>query len=154
MGLIFLAFAPQFLLAYLPEGRILLTDQLTGILFCGSLLVYLLFAIHNRRLPGIPIAIVGLISNFSVMASNGGFMPISPYAASQVARENVLNYNNLGDRIGPKDILLNPGNTRLEFLADRFLFPTWSPYQAAFSLGDVLIAVGAFWLLAKPVNTT
>jgi hypothetical protein len=36
------------------------------------------------------------------------------------------------------------------FLGDRFLLPAWSPYQAAFSAGDILIGAGVFWLLAKP----
>jgi hypothetical protein len=54
-----------------------------------------------------------------------------------------------GSRFGEKDILLLPQDTRFEPLADRFLTPAWSAYRAAFSLGDVLLAAGAFWMLAK-----
>jgi hypothetical protein len=39
-------------------------------------------------------------------------------------------------------------------LADRFLLPDWFPYKVAFSLGDILIALGIFWLLAKPGSKT
>ena len=56
----------------------------------------------------------------------------------------------LGSRFGEKDILLLAQNIHFEFLADRFLLPAWFPYKIAFSLGDVLISMGAFWLLAKP----
>ncbi|MCE7861897.1 MAG: hypothetical protein DYG86_19215, partial [Chloroflexi bacterium CFX2] len=48
-----------------------------------------------------------------------------------------------------KDILLEPQDTRFEILADRFLSPAWSTYQVAFSLGDVFLAAGVFWLLAR-----
>lgn len=53
-----------------------------------------------------------------------------------------------GSRFGVKDVLLAPENTRLEWFADRFLPPEWFDYQVAFSLGDVFIAFGVFWLLA------
>jgi hypothetical protein len=33
------------------------------------------------------------------------------------------------------------------FLSDYYTLPDWLHYPVAFSLGDVLIAVGAFWLL-------
>jgi len=68
--------------------------------------------------------------------------------------ENILRDVQPGSRFGAKDILLHPQNTRFEWLADRFLLPTWFPYQAAFSLGDVFIALGIFYLLAKPGSYT
>jgi hypothetical protein len=39
-------------------------------------------------------------------------------------------------------------------MADRFLLPAWSPYQVAFSLGDVFIALGAFGILAYQKSNT
>ena len=51
-----------------------------------------------------------------------------------------------------KSILLKPEDTRLEFLADRFLLPDMWGYRAAISLGDMFIAAGAFWLLAFPTS--
>jgi hypothetical protein len=88
--------------------------------------------------------------NLAVMAANGGFMPISAQTASRLVPEDILRNSQPGNRFGTKDILLAPQETRFEPLADRFLPPVWSPYQVAFSLGDVFIALGIFWLLANP----
>ena len=77
-------------------------------------------------------------------------MPISPQTANLLTGKDVLQFMNLGDRFGEKDILLPAQNIHFEFLADRFLLPVWFPYKAAFSLGDILISIGAFWLLIKP----
>ena len=95
------------------------------------------------------ILICGFALNFAVMAANNGFMPISPQTASRLVSHSVLLDVQPGDRFGIKDILLPPQDTRFEWLADRFLPPGWFPYQVAFSLGDVLIALGVFWLLAR-----
>ncbi len=82
-------------------------------------------------------------------------MPISPEVATRILGDNVENHVALGSRFGQKDILLPLQEIRLGILSDRFVLPAWSPYQVAFSAGDILIAVGVFWLLVQPsANTT
>lgn len=74
-------------------------------------------------------------------------MPISPQTASRLVSQEFLKTVALGSRFGNgKDILLLQADTRLVWLSDRFLPPKGFPYQAAFSLGDIMIASGAFWL--------
>lgn len=152
--LILVGFVPQLIIAYLPATHYLVPTWLAVIVLSGSLIVFLAFVWINRRLPGMPILLGGLLLNLIVMAANGGWMPITPDVASRVLGEDVSKYVALGGRFGQKDILLLSQNTHLGFLADRFLLPAWIPYRVAFSAGDILIAVGAFWLLASPPTIT
>lgn len=152
MWLVFVAFLPQFLLIYLPTLSGHLPDWLIAICLLASQLLFFGFVWTNRRLSGMSFLLGGLIMNLAVMAVNSGFMPISPQIAGRLVSREVLLDVSLGGRFGTKDILLSPQDTRLEWLADRFLPPAWSPYQVAFSLGDVLVATGAFWLLAKQAS--
>jgi len=150
LWLVFVAFLPQFIVIYLPNTRSQWADWLVaGFLLVSQILLFG-FALLNRRTPGMPILMFGVILNLIVMAANHGFMPISPQTASHLVSKNSLLDIPLGSRIGPKDILLYPQDTRFEWLADRFLTPAWFPYKVAFSLGDVFISIGAFWMLAKP----
>lgn len=146
--LAFLAFLPQFILLYLPYFRIRISDQVSAVCLLASLLIFLGFAWVNRGLPGMSILLIGLALNLTVMAANGGFMPISPQTAGQLVPDGALLDFQSGDRFGVKDIYLPPLETRFEWLADRFLTPARFSYRAAFSLGDVFIAIGAFGLLA------
>ncbi len=150
LWLIFAAFLPQLLIAYLPSTRHLLPDRPASLILMASLGLFFIFAWLNLNQPGILLLLIGLVSNLTVIAANGGWMPISPLTASRLAGTDILQILDIGSRIGPKDILLLPQNIRLEFLSDRFLLPAWLPYQAAFSLGDLLIGIGIFWLLTGP----
>lgn len=150
LWLVFVAFLPQFIVIYLPDTRVHFPDWAVAGFLLTSQTLLLGFAWLNRRTLGMPILIFGVALNLAVMASNSGFMPISPQTASRLVPEGTLLDIEPGSRIGAKDILLHPQDTRFEWLADRFLPPIWFPYQVAFSLGDVFIALGAFWLLAKP----
>jgi len=146
--LVFVGFLPQFFAIYFWKTRIAIPDRITVLCLIASQLTLFVFAWLNRRLPGMWILIVGLIFNLVVMVVNGGFMPISPQAAGRLVGEEIVSNLVLGNRFGFKDILLPTHETRLELLADRFLPPASFPYQVAFSLGDIFITFGAFWLLA------
>ena len=148
------AFLPQFAVTYFERTQALAPGWLAATVIVTSQGLLFLFAWFNRNIPGMPILIIGLILNLTVMIANGGFMPINPKTAEQVVGVERISSIEPGHRIGYKDILLSSHETRLELLADRFLPPDGFPYQVAFSLGDIFIAVGAFWILAyqKPIT--
>ncbi len=144
-----LAFVPQLIAAYLPATRGVLPDWLAAALVSASLLLFMAFMWLNRRTPGMLILLAGLALNLAVMLANGGWMPISPETASHLPGGGSLATSDLGQRFGQKDVLLLPQDMHLPYFSDRFLLPDWSPYQLAFSLGDIFIAIGAFWVLAR-----
>lgn len=150
LWLVFVAFLPQFIVIYLPITRENFPQMWVAVCLLASQIMLFGFAWHNRRVSGMPILICGMVLNLAVMAANNGFMPISPQTASRLVSEDRLLDIQPGSRFGAKDILLPAQETRFEWLADCFLPPAWSPYQVAFSLGDVLISIGAFWMLARP----
>jgi len=147
--LVFVAFLPQLIVIYSPT-RENFPEWLVAACLLASQVMLFGFAWFNRHVSGMSILVCGIVLNLAVMTANSGFMPISPQTASRLIPEERLLDIQPGSRLGPKDILLHPQDTRFEWLADRFLPPSWFPYQVAFSLGDVLIAIGAFWMLAKP----
>ena len=145
-------FLPQLVVAYLPATRTLVPQGLAAAAVVLSLAFFLAFVWINRRLPGMPVLAAGLLLNLAVMLANGGWMPIAPETASLLTGRDVLGYTAIGDRFGQKDILLHPEDMRLGLLADRWMLSAGSAYRVAFSLGDVVIAAGAFWLLADPLE--
>lgn len=148
LWLVFAAFLPQYIVIYV-SARESISNGSVAICLILSQLLLLGFALVNYRQHGMKILIIGAALNFMVMIANSGFMPINPQTAHRLVSEDVLLNIPSGSRFGAKDILLPAEQTRLEWLADRYLLPAWSPYQAAFSLGDVFIAAGVFWLLAR-----
>jgi hypothetical protein len=146
--LVFVAFLPQFFAFFLPATRTNIPDGWIRAGLLSSQIILLIFCWPNRHLSGIWLLALGLTLNFLVIAANGGFMPISPQTASHLVSQDVMQTVQLGSRFGHgKDVLLLSADTRLVWLSDRFLPPDGFPYQVAFSLGDVVIAIGAFWLV-------
>jgi hypothetical protein len=89
----------------------------------------------NRGIAGMPVLGTGAMLNALAIAANGGVMPASGAAMRaagmpQAARGEFVNS-------APVD------GARLQLLGDVLAIPSWLPAAKVFSVGDVLIAVGA-----------
>ncbi|HLO36017.1 MAG TPA: DUF5317 family protein [Candidatus Deferrimicrobium sp.] len=93
--------------------------------------------VRNARLPGMPLIILGAVSNVAAILANGGFMPAAPGALASLGKTAPTIYSNSA-------IVAQPA---LELLTDRFALPRWLPLANVFSVGDVLIGVGLLALL-------
>jgi hypothetical protein len=145
LWLLILAIFLQGLALYFPHTLGRLSDRLAPSLHVLSQAGLLVFVWLNRREPGFWILGLGVALNLWVIAANGGWMPISPETANHLRHAGAVYAGETGARFGGgKDILLARADTLFWCLSDRFLLPAWFPWRVAFSLGDVLIASGAF----------
>lgn len=148
------AAAPQFLAFGFTTTRRHLSDEYASVALVGSMILWLAFALANRRLPGFWLLGLGLAANLLVIVANGGFMPISPETLQVLTPETKSEHWMIGQRLGySKDIVLLASQTRLAWLSDCLLLPSWFPCQVAFSIGDVLIALGAVQALWATADT-
>jgi hypothetical protein len=141
-----IAFLPQWLAFNLPLTRRLATDNLAAAALVSSQALLLVFAWFNRIQPGFWALGTGLVLNLTVIALNGGFMPVSPEVVEKLLPDAPTDAWQVGERVG-WNIVLSVTDTRLWWLSDHLLLPAWFPVRKALSIGDVLIAVGAFWYL-------
>jgi len=145
--LVAVAFLPQWFAFNLAAGQDLVPDPLAALVLVLSQLLLLAFAWCNRDRPGFWALALGLGLNLLVISLNGGFMPIGPETLKELFAALPQGWE-VGSRLGSsKNILLPAAGTHLPWLSDRFLLPSWFPDRVAFSLGDAIIAAGAFWVL-------
>lgn len=149
--LVIVGFLPQLLLIYLPFVRQRFPDRFASFSLIFSQSLLLVFTIVNRRLPGMYLLMLGLGCNLLAILSNGGFMPLSVETASRLWADHELAALDVGKRIhsGSKDILLWGDQIIFPWLADRFVSPNFIPVRFAYSLGDIFISLGAFYLMLK-----
>ena len=148
IGLAYIGFVPQFLAFFFPPARQWFTQELAALVLVGSLLFLVLFAWYNRGHAAFCWMGIGLLLNLAVIALNGGLMPISPGTIGELYPHAAAGSWQVGNQLyNSKNVVRDPADTRLELLADRFILPGDFRYRVAFSLGDVLIAIGVFWLL-------
>ena len=117
--------------------------SLTQLAYLASLALLLVAVIANYRVPGIIIITCGFLLNFAVIAANGGYMPASA-TAMEIAGMPVLSpghISNNSNGMAPE--------TRLAFLADIIAIPKGFVFPNVFSVGDILIAIGAVYLIQK-----
>ncbi len=91
---------------------------------------------------------LGLVSNLLVIVLNHGWMPISPETILRLKPDLPESAIHLQTRLGiSKDMIMPVSQTNLVWLSDLLTLPEWFPYKFAFSIGDVLLSIGAFLLL-------
>ena len=138
-----LAFALQIVVIYfpLPASQGLLGPR--TLLLLGSYALLVLVVAMNKSLPGLIVVGIGLLLNLAVMLANGGFMPVTPEALQQAGLAHLALGEQAGARVlNAKDIILPRESTFLWVLSDILILPP--PVGTVFSIGDVLLAVGAF----------
>jgi len=109
------------------------------VLYVGTTLMVGAAVLRNIRLPGMPLIILGAVSNLAAILANGGYMPATPEAMGALGRGAPTIYSNSA-------LVPDPS---LPWLIDRFALPRWLPFTNVFSIGDVLLAVGVFVLVVS-----
>jgi hypothetical protein len=92
----------------------------------------------NRMIPGIWVIGLGALSNAIAIVANGGVMPASASALRTAGLDQ-----SPGVFVN-SDVLADP---ELLFLGDVFAVPEAWPFANVFSVGDVLVALGAAYAI-------
>lgn len=145
--LVLIAFIPQLFAFYIPSTSRTMPDSMASTLLLSSQALLLVFSLLNIKNFSFWPIISGFAANFLVILLNGGFMPISPNTIHRLLPAGSTITYQVGQRLGTgKDVVLDQNNTILAFLSDKLVLPGFLNFPVAFSLGDVLIALGMIWL--------
>jgi hypothetical protein len=113
------------------------TDEtLASVLWVASYWLLVVAALLNRRVTGVPIVASGMALNFVAILANRGTMPVTHDAMRDAGRNDGVQANSTA-----------MSDPNLPWLVDRWAAPDWIPLANVFSVGDVVIAVGAFVLV-------
>jgi hypothetical protein len=116
-------------------------EWVASVLHLGSYGLAVVFLWCNRRLPALWIATAGGALNLLAITANGGEMPASSAAlrSSGLAAKAKSGFTNSG----------NVAHARLAFLGDIFSVPKGVPFANVFSVGDIVLLIGAAAMLVS-----
>lgn len=141
------AFALQHGCAWAAASGVDLARKIGPFVFTGTMLLLVLVCWRNRGERSWWWIGAGIVMNLLVIAANGGRMPVSLSALQTVGLTHLAPF--LEDPGNITHTALGP-DTRLRLLADVIPIPPPYPRPRVVSIGDVLLAGGAFcWLQTK-----
>jgi len=118
------------IISLVPQGSPALHDAV----HIATYLVVAAFVVVNRRIPWVWLIALGGALNFVAIVANGGVMPADPHALAMAGMvADPAEFTNSGA----------VAHAHLQFLGDVFWLPRSLPVRNVFSVGDVLILVGA-----------
>jgi hypothetical protein len=136
-------------------GTDLVGEPLVPVVYLVTMGGLVVFLVMNRRVPGVPILLAGLMLNVLVISANAGWMPASVPALEAAGRAQEANLLRLHGTAA--NCVLMSDSTRLNVLGDNIVIRLGGPVGSAYSIGD-LVALGgesalAFGVLrAKPAR--
>ncbi|MCK4598531.1 DUF5317 domain-containing protein [Candidatus Bipolaricaulota bacterium] len=142
--MVVVALLTQLLIFPLFGDRPLLPYATTELHLLSYGLVLLFLALNYRTLPLLFIGL-GSLLNLLAIAVNGGYMPSSQAALSRAGSHELVARLIEEGRVG--NIMLMSEKTRLNALGDFLYLPKGIPLAAAFSIGDLIVALGLVWLI-------
>ena len=113
----------------------------TPAIYLGSTLVVFVAVLRNVRLAGMPVVLLGALSNLLAITANGGYMPADPTAMEIAGLPPGDHANSV--------VLADPA---LRPLTDILALPAWLPMANVFSVGDVLIGIGIAWTIVATMR--
>jgi hypothetical protein len=129
-GLLFAALAVQVLVISVLH----LSHAADVTLHVASYVLVSGFLVANWRIPGMWLLTIGAVLNFVAISANGGVMPANPHALRSAGFDK--QYAHFENSQALK-------HAKLRFLGDEFAIPKSWPVHNVFSVGDVLILLGA-----------
>lgn len=115
--------------AFLPWS----TDETPAtVIWLISYALLVVAAALNWRIAGVPVVALGMVLNLVAILANRGTMPVAPEAMRAA-----------GDDYGTQANSTATADPKLPWLIDRWAAPDWIPFANVFSVGDIVIAVGA-----------
>lgn len=103
-----------------------------------------IWALAHLRVPGLAIVCAGGLLNFAAIVTNGGVMPASTRALTGAGIEASAGFANSAQA----------DDAPLWFLGDVFWVPERLPLSNVFSVGDVVLLLGAAVVLSFSRGTT
>ncbi len=107
-------------------------EEAASVIWLVSYAVLVVAAVLNARIVGVPIVAAGMLLNLTAILANRGTMPVRYDAMHAAGRADVMQANSTA--------MTDPN---MPWLVDRWAAPEWVPLANVFSIGDVVIAVGA-----------
>lgn len=143
-GLFISSFGLLCVLTVFAEIKPLLIRSVFPYFYVLSYLLLILAAVRNWHLPGMRVALLGIILNAIVITANAGRMPVDLNLLRRTHRPDLEQRLVTGK--SQQHAVLTP-NTKLAFLADVLILPSPYPRPCIFSIGDIFITIGACWLI-------
>jgi hypothetical protein len=111
-------------------------ERVASVLWIASYGLLAVAAVLNRRITGVPVVAAGMALNLAAILANRGTMPVGYEAMHDAGRVATTHANSTAS-----------ADPSLPWLVDRWAAPEWVPLANVYSVGDVVIAVGAFVLV-------